>query len=101
MLMEKFNIQVDKDTVTQLALLHSDMPGYELPALDSMSPSEEAQENNRLKEEDSTIYTHLEKVLVHMIDEKDAQIFKSHDDYNRNKRKLIQYLKYVEIWQST
>ena len=53
-----------------------------------------------LEEEDSTIYTHLEKVLIHMIDEQDAQIFKSHDDYARNKRKLIQYLKYADIWQS-
>ena len=46
------------------------------------------------------IYTHLEKVLVHMIDEQDAQIFKSRDDYARNKRKFIQYLKYAETWQS-
>ena len=36
-----------------------------------------------------------------MIDEQDAQIFKSHDDYARNKRKFIQYLKYAEIWQYT
>ena len=36
-----------------------------------------------------------------MIDEQDAQIFKSHDDYARNKRKFIQYLKFAEIWQST
>ena len=43
MLMEKFNIQVDDDTVTQSALLHSDIPGYDLPALDLVSPSEEAQ----------------------------------------------------------
>ena len=28
-LMEKFNIQVDKDNITQLALLHSDIPGYD------------------------------------------------------------------------
>ena len=74
------------------------MPGYNLPAQDFMLPSEEAQENHILKEEDSTIYTHLEEVLIHMIDEQDAQIFKSHDDYDRNKRKLIQYLKYAEIW---
>ena len=47
------------------------------------------------------IYTHLEKVLVHMIDEQDAQIFKSQDDYAGNKRKFIQYLKYAETWQST
>ena len=35
-----------------------------------------------------------------MIDEQDAQIFKCHDDYARNKRKFTQYLKYAEIWQS-
>ena len=46
------------------------------------------------------LYTHLEKVLVHMIDEQDAQIFKSCDNYARNKRKFIQYLKYAETWQS-
>ena len=36
-LMEKFNIQVD-DTITQSELLHSDIPGYDLPALDFVSP---------------------------------------------------------------
>ena len=65
-----------------------------------MSPQEEAQEKHILEEEDSMIYTHLEKMLVHMIDEEDAQSFKSHDDYARNKRKFIQYLKYAETWQS-
>ena len=99
--MEKFNIQVDDNTVTQSALLHSDIPSYDLPAINFVSPQEEAQENHILKEEeDSMIYTHLEKVLVHMIDEQYAQIFKSHDDCTRNKRKFIQYLKYAEIWQS-
>ena len=78
--MEKFNIQVNDDTVTQLALLHNDIPGYDLPAIDFVSPQEETQENHILKEEDSMICTHLEKVLVHMIDEQDAQIFKSCDD---------------------
>ena len=39
-LTEKFDIQVDKDTVTQSTLLHSDIPGYDLPAMDFMSPSE-------------------------------------------------------------
>ena len=42
------------------------------------------------------ICTHLEKVLVHMIDKQDAQIFKSHNDYVQNKRKFLQYLKYAE-----
>ena len=100
-LMEKFDIQVDEDTVTQLTLLHSDIPGYDLPAIDFGSPSEEAQESHILKEQDAMIYTHLEKVLVFMIDKQDAQIFKSHNDYVQNKRKFLEYLKYAETWQST
>ena len=32
-----------------------------------MSPSEEAQESHMLKEQDAMIYTHLERVLIHMI----------------------------------
>ena len=65
-----------------------------------MSPSEEAQESHILKEQDTMIYTDLEKVLTHMIDEQDAQIFKSHNDYVQNKKKFLQYLKYAETWQS-
>ena len=67
-LMEKFDVQVDEDTVTQLMLLHSDIPDYDLPATDFMSPSEEAQESHILEEQDAMIYTHLKKVLVHIID---------------------------------
>ena len=66
-LMEKFNIQVDEETVTQLTLLHSDIPGYNLPAINFVSPSEEAQENHILKEQDTKIFTHLERVLVHRL----------------------------------
>ena len=66
-------------------LLHSDIPGYDLPAINFMSPSE-AQESHILKEQDAMIYTHLEMVIVHMIDEQDAQIFKSCNDYIQNKR---------------
>ena len=65
-----------------------------------MSPSEEAQESHILKEQDAMTFTHLEKVLVHMIDKQDAQIFKSHNDYVQNKRKFLQYSKYAETWQS-
>ena len=100
MLMEKFDIQVDDDTITQSMLLHSDIPGYDLPAINFISPSKEAKESHILKEQDAMIYTHLEKVLIHMIHEQDAQIFKSHNDYVQNKRKFLQYLKYAETWQS-
>ena len=43
MLMEKFIYKLMK-TVT-----HSDIPGYDLPAIDFVSPSEEAQESHILK----------------------------------------------------
>ena len=68
MLTETFDIQVDDDTITQLTLPHSDIPGYDLPAINFVSPSE-VQESHILKEQDAMKYTHLEKVLVHMIDE--------------------------------
>ena len=100
-LMEKFDIQVDEDTITQSTLLHSDIPGYDLPTINFMSPSEEAQKSHILKEQDAKIFTRLEKVLVHMIDKQDAQIFKSCNDYVQNKRKFLQYFKYAETWQST
>ena len=61
--MKKFDIQVYDDTVTQLMLLHSDIPGYDLPAINFVSPLEEAQESHILKEQDAMIYTHLEKCL--------------------------------------
>ena len=32
-IIEKFNIQVDKNTKTQAALLHDDIPGYDLPTI--------------------------------------------------------------------
>ena len=67
--MGKFNIQVDDHTVAQLMLLHSDIPGYDIPAIDFVSPLEEVQESYILEEEDTMIYTHLEKVLVHMIEQ--------------------------------
>ena len=50
-------------------LLHRDIPGYDLPVINSVSPLEEAQESHILKKENSMIHTHLEKVLVHMIDD--------------------------------
>ena len=68
MLTEKFNLQVDEDTVTQSMLLHSDIPGYDLPAIDFVSPLEEAQESHIVEEQDAKICTHLEMVLVHMIE---------------------------------
>ena len=97
---EKFDIQVDKNTKTQDALLHDDIPGYDLPTIDFVQTAKDTDEDVSILEEDnSQIYAHLDNVLVHMIDNQEAAIFKSKQDFNKNKEKISQYIKYVEKWQ--
>ena len=52
-----------------------------------------------LEEDKSQIYAHLDNVLVHMIDNQQTAIFKSNEDFNKNKEKISQYIKYAENWQ--
>ena len=97
---EKFDIQVDENTKTQAALLHNDIPGYDLPTIDFVQTSTDNDEDVSILEEDnSQIYGHLDNVLVHMIDKQEAAIFKSKQDFNTNKEKISQYIKYAENWQ--
>ena len=66
---EKFNIQVDENTKTQAAILHDDIPGYDLPTIDFVQTTTDNDEDISILEEDnSQIYSHLDNVLVHMID---------------------------------
>ena len=95
----KFDIQVDDRTITQSTLLHDDIPGYNLPTLEFVLPPVNDNEDLILKEENPEIYTHLENVLVHMIDTQDIAIFKSQNDYVRNKQKLSEYICYAQMWQ--
>ena len=97
---EKFDIQVDENTKTQAALLHDDIPGYDLPTIDFVQTSTDNDEDISILEEDnSQIYAHLDNVLVHMIDNQEATIFKSKQDFNKNKEKISQCIKYAENWQ--
>ena len=97
---EKFDIQVDKNTKTQAALLHDDIPGYDLPTIDFVQTAKDINEDVSILEEDnSQIYAHLDNVLVHMIDNQEAAIFKSKQDFNKNKEKISQHIKYAENWQ--
>ena len=97
---EKFNSQVDENTKTQATLLHDDIPGYDLPTLDFVQTSIDNDEDVYiLEEDDSQIYAHLDNVLVHMIDNQQTAIFKSNQDFNKNKEKISQYIKYAENWQ--
>ena len=95
---KKYNIQVDENTKTQATLLHNDIPEYDLPTIDFVQTSEDNDEDVSILEEDnSQIYAHLNNVLVHMIDKQQTAIFKSKQDFNKNKEKILQYIKYAEI----
>ena len=97
---EKFNIQVDENTRNQAALLHDDIPGYDLPTIDFVQITTDQDKDISILEEDNLqIYGHLNNVLVHLIDKKQTAIFKSNQDFNKNKEKISQYIKYAENWQ--
>ena len=99
-IIKKFNIQVDENTKTEAALLHDDIPGYDLPTIDFVQTTTDNDEEVSILEKDnSQIYAHLDNVLVHMIDNQQAAIFKSKQDFNKNKEKILQYIKYAENWQ--
>ena len=66
---EKFDIQVDENTRNQAALLHDDIPGYDLPTIDFVHTTTDQDEDvSILKEDNLQIYAYLDNVLVHMID---------------------------------
>ena len=97
---EKFDIQVDEDTKNKATLLHDDIPGYDLPTIDFVNMTTEQDEDVSILEEDnSQIYAYLDDVLVHMIDNQQTAIFKSNQNFNKNKEKISQYIKYTENWQ--
>ena len=97
---EKFDIQVDENTRNQAALLHDDIPGYDLPTIDFVQTTADQDEDVSILEEDNLqIYAYLDNVLVHMIDNQQTAIFKSNQDFNKNKEKISQYIKYAENWQ--
>ena len=52
-----------------------------------------------LEEDNSQIYAYLNNVSVHMIDNQQTAIFKLNKDFNINKEKISQYIKYAENWQ--
>ena len=97
---EKFDIQVDENTRNQAALLHDDIPGYDLPTLHFVQTTTDKDEDVSILEEDNLqIYAYLNNVLVHMIDNQKTAIFKLNQDFNKNKEKISQYIKYAKNWQ--
>ena len=97
---EKFDIQVDENTRNQAALLHDNIPGYDLLTIDFVNTTTNQDEDVSILEEDNLqIYAYLDKVLVHMIDKQQTAIFKLNQDFNTNKQKISQYRKDAENWQ--
>ena len=97
---EKFDIQVDENTRNQVALLHDDIPGHDLPTIDFVQTTTDQDEDISILEEDNLqIYAHLNNLLVHMIDNQQTANFKSNRDFNKNKEKISQYIEYSENWQ--
>ena len=90
---KKFDIQVDENTKTQADLLHDNIPGYDLPTIDFVQiPQDNDEDISILEEDNPQLYAHLNNVLVHMINEKEIAIFKSKQDFNRNKEKISEYM---------
>ena len=50
---KKFDIQVDENTRTQAALLHNNIPGYDLPTIDFVEISKDDDEDISILEEDN------------------------------------------------
>ena len=71
-----------------------------MPTIDFVQTATNNDEDISILEEDNPqIYAQLDNVLVHMIDNQEASIFKSKQDFNKNKEKILQYIKYAENWQ--
>ena len=85
---EKFYIHVDENTRNQAALLHDDIPGYDLPTIDFVNTTTDLDEDASILEEDnSQIYAHLYNILIYMIDKQQIAIFKSNQDFNKTNKK--------------
>ena len=63
------------------------------------TPKDNDEDVSILEEDNPHIYAHLNNVLVHLIDKQEAAIFKSKQDFNQNKEKILEYIKYAENWQ--
>ena len=73
-----------------------------MPTIDLVQTTTDNDEDVSILEEDNLqIYAHLDNVLLHMIDNQQTAIFKSNQDFNKNKEKISQYIKYAENWQVT
>ena len=71
-----------------------------MPTIDFVQTTTDNDEDISILEEDNLqIYTHLDNVLVHMIDNQ-AAIFKSTKDFNKNKEKIHIILNMQKIGKS-
>ena len=71
-----------------------------MPTINFVQTTTNTDEDISILEEDNLqMYAHLDNILVHMIDNQQTAIFKLNEDFNKNKEKISQYIKYAENWQ--
>ena len=99
---KKFDIQVDQNTKTQAALLHDDIPGYDLPTIDFVQTSKDNDEDVSILDEDNPqIYAHLNNVLrktyapadtigKDLTKQRQAQILKNQQEKERAKAQALE-----------
>ena len=98
---ERFNIQVDENTKPQAALLHDDIPLYDLPIIDFVQTITDNDEDISILEEDNfKIYAHLDNVLVHMIDNQKQPFSNQNKILIKIKRKFCNILNMQKIGKS-
>ena len=72
-----------------------------MPTIDFVQTSIDNDEDvSILEEDDLQIYAYLDNVLVHMIDNQQTAIFKSNQDFNKNKEKIHNILNMQKIGKS-
>ena len=103
-IIEKFDIQIDENTRNQAALLHDDIPGYDLPTIDLVQTTTEQDEDVSILEEDNLqIYAHLDNVLTTKKQPYSNRIkisIKIRRKYTSNTQKIDKSRQsYVLIWQ--
>ena len=71
-----------------------------MPTIDFVQTTTDNDEDVSILEEDNPqVCAHLDNVLVYMIDNQETAIFKSEQDFKKNKEKILQYIKYADNWQ--
>ena len=94
----KFGIDLDDKLKGMLSSLHSDIPFYNLPSMDVYKPTKWENVLNKCAPE---VYTDLENILIHMIDEQDDKLYMSDLELQISLNNFWKFLKTAKMWHVT